>query len=412
MAKVIGREQCKPGFDNVISAGNMAVSVPYVVLSEYEPSLKRRLEKRLQPYEFKFCGEKEWEELRNFIKTYWGADHIYVTSPELIHWQQYDQAKRRYNFVIAKNKQDREIYGCIAFIFTSQFDPAVSIRDLWVGLWRSRPDAAPGLGGEVLRFLINSTRPRSLGCLGLSKNTITSIPRLGLTVGTMEHHYLLNPDVKEFRLVRRAESTPRIEDISSRGGPTLLELAPEQVLNFVIEDFIPAHFTPMKTMAYAYNRFSRHPFRKYRTFAVRTDGHNLGLLVTRTVSALGASAMQIVDYIGHDRGWVGLGLALLQLIRDSGAEFIDLYSHGIGKAELEASGMIPHRADDPLIIPLYFEPFKQRNVGLDYGYLVPEGANYRVFKADSDQDRPNRLPATEGTGFAQTRNVMPATEHG
>ena len=134
--------------------------------------------------------------------------------------------------------------------------------------------------------------------------------------------------------------------------------------------------------------------------------------MTRTVSALGAGAMQIVDYIGHDRGWVGLGLALLQLIRDSGAEFIDLYSHGIGTAELEASGMISHRADDPVIIPLYFEPFKQRNVGLNYGYLVPEGTNYRVFKADCDQDRPNRLPATEGAEFAQTRNVMPATEHG
>jgi hypothetical protein len=130
------------------------------------------------------------------------------------------------------------------------------------------------------------------------------------------------------------------------------------------------------------------------------------------VSALGASAIQIVDYIGHDRGWVGLGLALLQLIRDSGAEFIDLYSHGIGKAELKASGMIPHQEDDPVIIPLYFEPFKQRNVGLDYGYLALEGTNYGVFKADSDQDRPNRLPATEGAGFSQTRNLMPETEHG
>ena len=127
----------------------MAVSVPYVVLSEYEPSLKWRLEKRLEPYEFKFCEEEEWDELKDFIKTYWSADHVYVTSRELIHWQQYDQAKRSYNFTIARNKQDRQIYGCIAFIFTSQFDPAVSVRDLWVramaittqccsrGRWRS-----------------------------------------------------------------------------------------------------------------------------------------------------------------------------------------------------------------------------------------------------------------------------------
>jgi len=362
---------------------------PYVTLNEYDSALKRRLDKMYERYIFKFCVENDLEKFKEFIKTYWRADHIYVISPELIRWQQYDVAKRLYNFVYAENKESGEIHSCLGFIFTSQFDPAISIRDVWLGLWRSRPDAAPGLGGELARFLIKNIRPRSIGCLGLSRNTMTSIPRLGFTTGLMDHHYLLNPDITNFQLVGQA--APVSLDQSAIVTTFLFELSPEQVKDFVIEDFDPAAFCPIKTTTYVYNRFARNPFFKYRMFAVTQEGHSLGILVTRTVSALDAKAIRIVDYIGHDKGWIGLGPALIKLIRDDHAEFIDLYSHGIGKDEIAASSMIRHREEDRVIIPLYFEPFEKRNKGLDYGYVVPDGTHYRVFKADSDQDRTNRM---------------------
>jgi hypothetical protein len=108
--------------------------------------------------------------------------------------------------------------------------------------------------------------------------------------------------------------------------------------------------------------------------------------------------MQIVDYMGDDEGWIGLGHALVDLIRKSDVEFIDLFSHGIGEAELAASGMVPHRAADPVIIPLYFDPFEKSSRDMDCGLMVLEGVTYRVFKGDSDQDRPNRpLSAPSGT---------------
>ncbi len=362
----------------------------YVVGTYYEPALQARLERRHAPYEFKFCEEKDWEKLRAFIRNFWGANHIYVTSPDLLHWQQYNKVEGRYNFVFAEHRETGEVFACVGFIFTSHFDPTIAIRDMWLGLWRARPDAPPGLGGELGRFLVHSVRPRSVGCLGLSKHTVAMIPRLGFELGAMDHRFLLNPDIIDFKLVGAPEEGKAALDPSTQGLTSLRELSADEVRSVVIDGFIPEEITPVKTNDYIYNRFAIHPLLKYRIFEVRQKGKVAGILVTRTVSALGANAMQIVDYMGHDHGWIGLGHALIRLIRESDAEFIDLYSHGIGKDELAASGMIPHRAEDPVIIPVYFDPFEKSSKDMDCGVMVLEGINYRIFKGDSDQDRPNR----------------------
>ena len=38
----------------------------------------------------------------------------------------------------------------------------------------------------------------------------------------------------------------------------------------------------------------------------------------------------------------------------------------------------------------YFEPFLKKNVSIEMAYKAKEN-NYAIFKADSDQDRPNKI---------------------
>lgn len=48
------------------------------------------------------------------------------------------------------------------------------------------------------------------------------------------------------------------------------------------------------------------------------------------------------------------------------------------------------------MLPHYFEPLERRNKDIAFGHIAPPGARYRMFKGDSDQDRPNRdLPDQE-----------------
>jgi hypothetical protein len=225
----------------------------------------------------------------------------------------------------------------------------------------------------------------------------------------MQHHYLINPDFTEFQLIGRPDLVPATTDEPTPASPSLEEMSPEQVRDFVIEGFEPERFVPVKTVTYLYNRFARHPLLKYRFFAVKRGDRVLGIMVTRTVTALGSKAMQIVDYLGHDEGWIGLNHALIKLVRESGAEFIDLYSYGIGEGELAASRMVSHRGDDQVIVPVYFDPFEKRNKDLDCGFMVLPGTHYRVFKGDSDQDRPNR-PASGAT--AEPHPAAAANDHG
>jgi hypothetical protein len=225
----------------------------------------------------------------------------------------------------------------------------------------------------------------------------------------MQHHYLINPDLEEFRLVGNPGMAPPATDMPTDASPTLQEMDAEHLRDFRIEGFEPEKLVPVKTTTYLYNRFARHPLLKYRFFAVRRGDRTLGIMVTRTVSALDAQAMQIVDYLGHDEGWIGLNHALYTLMRESGVEFIDVYSYGVGDGELAASRMVSHQADDRVIIPIYFDPFEKRNKDLDCGFMVLPGTRYRVFKGDSDQDRPNR-PVTAPEEQPETASAALAGE--
>jgi len=46
--------------------------------------------------------------------------------------------------------------------------------------------------------------------------------------------------------------------------------------------------------------------------------------------------------------------------------------------------------NDHEVIPNYFEPFLKKNVNIRFAYKAKEH-NYAIFKADSDQDRPNKI---------------------
>jgi len=365
--------------------------VPVVNLEELSPVLKQRLGPVHARYSFHYCDIERWEKLRLFIRDQWITNHVYVTSPELVQWQQFDSARKRYNFVVAEHRESGEIHSCLGFIFTSHFDSSIPFRDVWLGMWCSRPDAVPGIGGELQRYFIRDARPRSVGALGLSRNTVNLLPRMGYSMGVMDHHYLLNPDVKDHALVGFPETSPQVKITEKYPHRKLQLLSPEEVRSFKIDDFDFRSVIPMKTPEFMYNRYAAHPFYHYDLYAVTDGVQRLGMLVTRVVSANKAKAVRIVDFIGHDQAWMGLGAAMIELLQSLHAEFIDLYSYGLDARCLEASGLIRHGKDDPVIIPLYFEPFEMKNKAIDFGVVIPPGAKYRIFKGDSDQDRPNRI---------------------
>ena len=80
----------------------------------------------------------------------------------------------------------------------------------------------------------------------------------------------------------------------------------------------------------------------------------------------------------------------LEILQKYEAEYLDFYSYGIPLNILKKAGLINKKKYNKLIIPDYFEPFVNKNIGITIGYKrYNTNGKIRIFKADGDQDRPN-----------------------
>ena len=80
-----------------------------------------------------------------------------------------------------------------------------------------------------------------------------------------------------------------------------------------------------------------------------------------------------------------MGRALDDKLNAAGAEYLDIYCAGLPNAVIEAAGFVIRGEGDPNVIPNYLAPIKDENT--DYYYFTSDPAQFRLFRADGDQDR-------------------------
>lgn len=72
-----------------------------------------------------------------------------------------------------------------------------------------------------------------------------------------------------------------------------------------------------------------------------------------------------------------------------GCEYVDVVQFGIDVDALHAVGFVDRQVMPGLIIPNYFEPLSLMNVEVSFALRASGDLPVRLFRADSDQDRPN-----------------------
>ncbi len=153
-----------------------------------------------------------------------------------------------------------------------------------------------------------------------------------------------------------------------------------------------AAMLPTKTPRYFHDRYLIHPIYNYTVHLVELAGRAVGLLASRVADHEGARALRIVDFLGDAVVLAELGPALRTLVDRSGAEYADIWTYGVDPDALAAAGFDLVEPDGPVIVPAFFEPYERRNGRIRFAYKAPTGASFALFKADGDQDRPNRAP--------------------
>ena len=145
----------------------------------------------------------------------------------------------------------------------------------------------------------------------------------------------------------------------------------------------------MKDSWYFEWRYLQHPNYKYLYAGVLDqDCKIVGLLVMRRVSHNNSYATRLVDFIGDPQVLVQAKNQLTDLVAQQESEYLDFYCYGLDGNILSSAGFRLNKNDSDIIVPNYFEPFVQKNIPIHI--FSNNFSDFRMFKADGDQDRPNQ----------------------
>ncbi len=333
-------------------------------------------------HEIRFCREEETDKIKEFINGNWKAGHILGSNTTLLDWQHLDRVNKKYNFIVADNRATGAFDAILGYVATSHFDPLLlREKDVWLTTWMNDRNKShkPGLGRELLAYLEQELAPHSIGLIATSKASLAVCKALKYKTGTLAHYYFLRTDILDFKI---AITDKAVQSDRENNATVLLK----ELKDLKEADEVRCDFRPKKSIEYLSRRFCNHPVYKYRFYGLYLKDKPSAIFVVRKVSANGGSCLRIVDIFGRiHEGY--LGAEFEKLLAEECAEYIDCLNYGIDENIFSSMGFL--KKTGLTIIPNYFEPFERRNVDIEFAYRA-EYKNYIIFKADSDQDRPNR----------------------
>ncbi len=336
--------------------------------------------------DIRLCATSERDSVMAFLNEHWSTGHVMATHTGLFDWQHASVDRAGYDYVLAW--RGAELLGVLGYIATGRYDADLADRNtVWLSLWKVRDDCGvAGLGLALLRFLTETVPHSWLGVVGIEHSHPPMYRGLRFRTGELKQYVLFNPTV-EPRLapLPRGFVTPAIP----RGEASLSSLDAEALASLDVRA-IAVDAIPTKSARYFQARFLEHPFFAYTVYAIERGGRPVALMAARVLEESGSRALRVVDYWGSLHHLRECGTALLGEVQRSGCEYADLWAAVPDTAPLHEAGFHTVDPDGALVVPNYFEPFERRNVRILYAFKGP--LEHRVFRADGDQDRPNRLP--------------------
>lgn len=340
-------------------------------------------------YRIEFCSEENKPRLIEFIRKYWKEDHVFVKSDELFRFQHYNPINHNYTFPIGINNITNEIDGVGGLIPVAHYDPDLAkYNDTWGGIWKIRPDVHNDEIGLLGVMLFETTDAyNSHGSIGMSPIAWKLHKLRKYHMCYLCQYYILNDECTDFHVADVPTSfLKKDEHYATASKYKLVEF---ENLNGLTDVDVQHSYYPMKSLKYLVNRFQLHPIYKYHFWGLYEGSKLHAILIGRIISVDGHKVIRIMDVYGKLEGLSSIYSEVQKLLKEHNAEYIDCLNYGIDPAVFDDLGFVLLDVEGELIIPNYFEPFLRKNVVLNGAYKA--NFHYTMFKADSDQDRPNIL---------------------
>lgn len=341
-------------------------------------------------YEIRLACTSDIPYIMKFIDEYWRKGHIMGHDRMLFEYEYVDGDD--VNFILAIDRNTGSIEGIFGFLNCSRTKDS-SKKDIWGSMWKvvENHNNIPLLGVELARRAYPLTGCRSHIGNGANPGTTVPLRRMFFRekVGKMQHYYILNSDLDNYRIALIQEKSHPHSIVSHSTKLVQFHSIQELKKNFDIENI---DAIPYKDNWYLNKRYFNHPYYTYTVYGLQKEAGLTGaLMMTREVCHDGGKVLRIVDYAGDQSLFAGLGSEFERLLQTQGYEYIDFYTLGFDGAYILEAGFRLKTEDDPNIIPNYFEPFVRQNSDIWAHYKL-DGTLF--FKADGDQDRPNQPVTT------------------
>lgn len=318
-----------------------------------------------------------YEDKRNimrFLDKYWQSGHILARDCDMFSWQ-YGFGEQ-FSIVIGVDEDD-VIQGVLGFVVYST--DGKQKPDICLALWKANPGHA-FLGMRLLYFLKKNVSHRHIFCVGINLSTTRKIYEdFGFKIGKMRQWYRLGPQreykialVRDFQI---PDVTERQINILRISGVDETNLWPNKI----------ASTLPYKSAVYVKNRYLSHPIYHYELYLAKGDNQKELLLIMRRQEVFGKCVLRLVDLIGSVDLLPLCTKAIDGILREIGAEYVDIYEVGVSEKHMLSAGFRLVESSGN-IVPNYFYPYLQKNVPI---YYATDDDNVRIFRGDGDQDRPN-----------------------
>lgn len=301
-----------------------------------------------------------------FLDEHWGEKHPLMHLPDLFSFY-YDHGAGL-QFAFAEDESGP--VAVVGYILASR----AARPDIWVSIWCAKKKHN-GAGLELMAALPGLTGARVMACNNIRPKTMAFYEFLGYTAARLPHYYRL-ADRPAYRIARVAKKTI----LPVGPGPALQRVPDEAALAACYTPH--PELRPYKDVWYLTRRYFHYPRQQYDVWQLED-----ALLMTRTVEVSGARVLRVADYVGAPERFPAFGPGIDRLLLETGAEYADCYCAGIPAATMAAAGFAERREDCPNILPNYLTPPLYENT--EYYYFTSDSANFLMFKADGDQDRPN-----------------------
>lgn len=338
------------------------------------------------------CGdcrmENEWSvrqaiyddipNIMRFIREHWAREHILGNDRAFLEYEMC--AREDVHYVVAENRNTGALEGILGFIPYGREN-----CDIMLALWKNAAQGAPMLGVRLLEYLCNNSNIRTVACVGINKRTRGIYEYVGFTTGELQHYYRLG-NFAEYRIAVIKDKI--IPPVSSKGAANLIKVTSmaELLKYFDWDQYRASGVIPYKEPWYIEKRYFDHPIYTYDVYAVERSGMETNtVIVAREQECRGGKVLRIVDALGDTDTLADCGAAIQELLDHNGYEYVDFYEYGISDEIMQKAGFTAQLKEN--IIPNYFSPFVQQEIPIYYCSNSMD--NFRVFKGDGDQDRPN-----------------------